>query len=270
MNFTVSGIEPALAEVASKDKPRVSTPGGVGKYMPSRDGFRLKVHQGHPPHHCVPTANWEARMTLAECQGVLPDRCLRSWAWAKAQQGDYAEAIALLNQLIDRNPHNPINYNNRGLVYFQGGFLTRAIADYNRALQLNPLLASAYNNRANYYAASGHLAAAIADYDRAIDLNPGYVRALINRGITWRELGQYEKAIDNFDMALLLGQLEGHIYAERGRTYHLWGDWNWCIVDYRRALEQLPQKSATNAEPACRLRLQVEMWVNQLLIPLST
>jgi len=197
------------------------------------------------------------------------DRCLRSWAWAQAQQGDYTEAIALLNQLIDRHPYNAIDYNNRGLVYFQGGQLEQALTDYNTALQLDPQMASAYNNRANYYAACGRLAAAIADYDQAIDLIPSHVRAWINRGITLRDLERYEQAIENFDIALLLGQLEGHIYAERGRTYHLWGDWNCCVADYYLALTQLPQKGTSSSDPAVRLRLQVETWLNQLSGALS-
>lgn len=201
---------------------------------------------------------------------AVSDSYLRSWASTMAQQGDYREAIALLNQLIERHPDHAIDYNNRGLVYFQSGQTGLAIADYNTALQLNPQLASAYNNRANYYAACGQLSMAILDYDEAIDLNPSYVRARLNRGITLRDLKEYEQAIENFDIALLLGQLEGHIYAERGRTYHLWGDWNCAIADYRRALTYLPDKSDFSSDPATRLRLQVEAWLNQLLSPLST
>ncbi|MBV8887930.1 MAG: tetratricopeptide repeat protein, partial [Chroococcidiopsidaceae cyanobacterium CP_BM_RX_35] len=108
-----------------------------------------------------------------------------------------------------------------------------------------------------------------ADYDRAIDLNPGHVRARINRGITLRDLGRYEQAIEDFDTALLLGQLEGHIYAERGRTYHLWGDWNYSLADYRRALTRLPQAGPSKSNPPICLRLQVEVWLEQLLNPLS-
>jgi tetratricopeptide (TPR) repeat protein len=233
----------------------------------------LKARQDNPRHHCcraIPQSNWQARdcppANLQE-KWVKPDNYLRSSAWAKAQQGDYIEAIALLSQLINCRPQNAINYNNRGLVYFQSGQLAAAIADYNTALQLNPHLASAYNNRANYYAACGQLAAAIADYNRALDLNPSYVRARINRGITLRDLGHYDQAIENFDIAGVLGQLKGHIYAERGRTYHLWGDWNCAITDYRRALTHLPQKGAASSDPASRLRLQVETWLNQLLDP---
>lgn len=196
---------------------------------------------------------------------ILSDTYLRVRAGEESQQGNYAEAIALLSQLLYRCPENAIDYNNRGLVYFQAGQFQQAIADYDRALELNPRLAKAYNNRANYHAACGNFLAALADYDRALDLNPSYVRALLNKGITLRDLNRYEEAIESFDLALLLGQLEGHIYAERGRTYHLWGDWNCCISDYRRALELLPQHNGSNADPAMRLHAQVETWLHQLL-----
>lgn len=193
---------------------------------------------------------------------TLEDSSLRSYALRSAQQGDFIEAIALLSQLIYRHPYNAIDYNNRGLIYFQSGETQKAFCDYNTALQLNPSLASAYNNRANYYAACGELGAALVDYERAIDLNPSHVRAWINKGITLRDLGQYEEAIDTFEVALLFGQLEGHILAEQGRTYHMWGDWNCAIADYRRALEQLPSDI-----PGRRLRVQVENWLNDLLCP---
>jgi tetratricopeptide (TPR) repeat protein len=198
-------------------------------------------------------------------QGYHGDSYLRSCALQLAQQGNYTDAIALLSELINRHPHNAVDYNNRGLIYFQSGEMQKALRDYNAALKFNPHLASAYNNRANYYAACGELSAALADYDRAIDFNPRHVRAWINRGITLRDLGQYEQAIENFDIVLLFGQLEGHIWAERGRTYHLWGDWNCAIADYRRALTQLPALDSKRDVLGDRLRLQIENWLDELL-----
>ena len=183
---------------------------------------------------------------------------LRQVAREKAQQANYPEAIEILSYLIDRNPSDANDYNNRGLIYFQSGNLTLAIADYNKALQLNPHLAGAYNNRANYYANQGQLEDAIADYDRAIDLNPVHVRAWIHQGLTFRDLKLYERAIENFDFALHLGHLKSYIWTERGRTYHIMGDWNYAIADYRRALAELPLS---------RRRQQVEMWLNELLSP---
>ncbi|MHC5827687.1 MAG: tetratricopeptide repeat protein, partial [Nostoc sp.] len=57
----------------------------------------------------------------------------------------------------------------------------------------------------------------------------------------------------------------GHIWAERGRTYHLWGDWNYAIADYRRALTQLPSIGNSKDITGYRLRLQLENWLNELL-----
>lgn len=200
-------------------------------------------------------------------QSCLEDRYLRSYALQLAHQGDYTEAIALLNQLIDNHPYNAIDYNNRGLIYFQSGECQKAMGDYNTAMQLNPNLASVYNNRANCYAACGELTTALSDYDRALDLNPHYVRAWINRGITLRDLGEYKDAIDNFEIALLFGQLEANIWAERGRTYHLWGDWNCAIADYYRALTYIASWETNDHASGYRLRLQIENWLDELLFP---
>jgi tetratricopeptide (TPR) repeat protein len=197
---------------------------------------------------------------------ALGENYLRSWALNSARQGDYTEAIALLSELIDRCPENAIDYNNRGLIYFQSGEMPKALVDYNTAIQLNPNLASAYNNRGNYHAVRTEFLAALTDYDQAIDLHPSYVRARINRGITLRDLQQYPEAIENFEIAMLFGQLEGHIWAERGRTYHLWGDWNCAVADYRRALTQLPELARPQDMSGYRLRLQLENWLNELLL----
>jgi tetratricopeptide (TPR) repeat protein len=199
---------------------------------------------------------------------IALDSLLRQTALTKAQEGHYAEAIAMFSELIERHPQNANYYSNRGLVYFQSGQANEAIADYNRAIELNPRLDSAYNNRANYYAAQGHFLEAILDYDTALDLNPANVRAWINQGITFRELEMYDRALESFDLAFSFGRLEGHLYAERGRTYHLRGDWNCAVGNYYRALESLPEVTESTNRAAIRLRAQVEAWLAELLDPL--
>lgn len=196
------------------------------------------------------------------------DHLLRQQALAHAQQGQYAKAIALFSQIIERSPKSASDYSNRGLVYFQSGQADAALADYNRAIDLNPRLDSAYNNRANYYAAQGQFLEAILDYDIALDLNPTNVRVWINQGITFRDLEMYDRAIESFELGLCLGRLEGHFYAERGRAYHLRGDWNCAMGDYQRALAKLPEASGSLHNPSVRLRNQVEIWLDELLCPL--
>ncbi|WP_059001586.1 tetratricopeptide repeat protein [Leptolyngbya sp. NIES-2104] len=199
------------------------------------------------------------------------DRLLRQQSLSDAKQGNYLEAIAGLTILIDRNPENATDYNNRGLVHYQCGHLEAAIEDYNAAIYLNPKLASAYNNRANYYAAQGQLMEAIEDYEMAIDLDPTNVRAWVNQGITYRDLEMYGEAIDNFEHALQIKELlspslddnpalEAHIYGARGRAHHLAGDWNYAIADYRRALDRTSESDIT----VKRLRSQVTRWMQEL------
>lgn len=204
------------------------------------------------------------------------DRLLRQRSLTEARRGNYQTAIEGFDLLIERNSHSAIDYNNRGLVYFQSGQVAAALADYNHAIKVDARLASAYNNRANYYAAQERLAEAIADYETAIDLDPTNVRAWINQGVTFRELEMYPQAIENFDHALQMTQflstganttvLEGHIYGARGRTHHLAGDWNYAIADYHRALDKMDWLETIEASSSShRLQSQVENWLNQLM-----
>lgn len=200
------------------------------------------------------------------------DWLLRQRSLSQAKTGQYFDAIEGLSLLIHRNPQSALDYNNRGLVHFQHGQLQAALEDYNRAIKLNPRLASAYNNRANYHATQGNLAEAIADYETAIDLDPTNVRAWINQGITFRDLEMYAQAIENFEHALQIGQLlarnpeenrflEANIYAARGRTHELAGDWNYAIADYYRALDRLGEAETSTFQ---RLQTQVLIWLEDL------
>ena len=206
------------------------------------------------------------------------NRLLRQRSLNEARKGNFTDAIEGLDLLLERNPLSAVDYNNRGLVYFQCGQFASALADYNHAIKLNPRLASAYNNRANYYAAQGCLAEALADYEAAIDLDPTNIRAWINQGITFRELEAYSQAIENFDHALQITQLlsngptntailEAHIYGARGRTHHLAGDWNYAIADYNRALEQFSCSKCIDSFASHRLLAQIDDWLDKLSAP---
>ena len=182
------------------------------------------------------------------------------------RQSNYAVAISLINELIARYPDSAINYNNRGLMYFRNNQLSEAINDLTHALKIDPQLDSAYNNRANCHAARGDLMAAVSDYDEALDLNPANLRAWINQGVTFRELQFYDLALENFDIALAVGNsLQERVYGERGRTYHLRGDWNCAVADYQitlKLLSDLPNEK--------NYQFKVRGWLDELLNPLTS
>lgn len=164
------------------------------------------------------------------------DEALSRLAAAAVKRQQYTQALHWLTRLVERHPRRARYYSNRGLVYLWLGQHSAALADCDRAIALQPDLDQAYNNRALCHTAQGHLAAAIEDYECAIDLNPFNSRARINLGIALRQMGALDQALDCFDEALMFHCLPEHIYAERGRTYHLRGDWNCALADYRRAL----------------------------------
>jgi tetratricopeptide (TPR) repeat protein len=200
-------------------------------------------------------------LSIEEC--LTSEQQLRSCVKEKASQGDYTVAIALLDQLIALRPDNAADYNNRGLMYYRNNQMIEALCDLSQALEINPQLDSAYNNRANCHAAQGELAEAIADYDLALDLNPSNIRAWINQGIAFRELGMYDLALENFDITLIIGDsLHERIHAERGRTYHLRGDWNCAVAEYKRALKFLATKPNL-----VNYKQKVITWLDQLLYP---
>jgi tetratricopeptide (TPR) repeat protein len=241
-----------------------------------------------PRGYCQPRSQLKSRSPLklrpqsAVVQSWLAkedrDRLLRQRALYAAQNGDFVFAIQAFNHLIKLNPKSAADFNNRGLVFFQSGQLASALADYNRAIECEPNLANVYNNRANYYAALGELALAIDDYDQAIRIDPMNVRAWINQGITFREMDMYEQAIENFTYALDINQhtadtnnrlvLDGHVFAERGRSYHLAGDWNCAVAEYHQALEILNIQEDLELVPSIHLQQQLEEWLRELTHPL--
>ena len=201
---------------------------------------------------------------VRESAYLTTEKQLKSCIKVKATQGDYAVAISLLDRLITLCPDSAINYNNRGLMHFRNNQIIEALCDLSFALEIDPCLDSAYNNRANCYAARGNFSEAIADYELALDLNPSNLRAWINQGITFRELELYELGLENFDIALVVGDaLEGRIYAERGRTYFLRGDWNCAVADYRKALELLAEQTS-EISYFCK----VQDWLDEVMSPL--
>ena len=207
----------------------------------------------------------DLNQTEPENAGFSLEQQLQNWIKTNADRGDYRVAISLLDRLIALRPDSAANYNNRGLMHFHNNQIIEALCDLSLALEIDPHLDSAYNNRANCYAAQGELEDAISDYDLALDLNPTNLRAWINQGIAFRELKWYTASIENFDIAAILGDiLQSRIYGERGRSYHLGGDWNCAVADYQKSLDLLIEES-NSIGYFCK----VQNWLSELLSPLT-
>jgi len=188
---------------------------------------------------------------------------LRKRAQLEVQRAQYTAALKVLNRLVQHEPENANNFANRGLVNYHLNYYSRALADYNQAIALNPDLDKAYSNRANLHATQQNWTEALADYDHAIDINPLNIRARLNQAITLREMGEYADAIIGLDVALFLLPLSATLYAERGRTYHIRGDWNCAIADYKTALRLTEDPDIKDISSATRVCRRVTKWMTR-------
>jgi tetratricopeptide (TPR) repeat protein len=223
------------------------------------DNSRLTSGQSTPSGSTVTAAISGSPLPLTS----ISDDLLSASAINAIRQRQYEWALHLLNHLIQRHPDEANYYSNRGLLHLWKKNYDAALNDCDYAIELEPNLDQAYNNRANCYAALGLTVKALVDYERAVDLNPFNSRARINLGITLRSLGDLEAALNCFDEALLFYKLSAFIYVERGRTYHLRGDWNCAIADYRRAQASINENTATPQEQ--RVLQRVQGWMEELV-----
>ncbi|MGC1308027.1 MAG: tetratricopeptide repeat protein [Phormidesmis sp.] len=187
----------------------------------------------------------------------------------EAKKRNYTAAIVLLNKLVAYDADNAEHYANRGLMHYHVRQWAQALCDYNRAIELDPALDKTFNNRANLHARQANWIDAIADYDTAIDLNPLNIRARLNQGITFCEMCDYDAAIDCLDIALFFRPNSASLYAERGRVYHLQGDWNCAIADYTRATQLTRNLDSSDFTAPSLVSRRVRQWMNSLIHTIS-
>ncbi len=89
-----------------------------------------------------------------------------------AQQKNYAEAVAVLTELVQREPDNPIAYAMRGRFHVLAGSMQHGLADYTIAIEKNPTDAESRAARAMIYLELEAWEFAEAELTAAIKLTP--------------------------------------------------------------------------------------------------
>jgi tetratricopeptide (TPR) repeat protein len=116
--------------------------------------------------------------------------------------GDWAGALAYLDQAVALDPASARALFLRGGVNFSAGDLAQAIADFDAAIALDPAMASAYQSRGLAHAQLGNNDQALADFSKAIELSPTFALAYRNRADLHINLGNATAA--SFDLQAYL------------------------------------------------------------------
>ena len=125
---------------------------------------------------------------------------------AYMKQGNYSLALKELLEAQEKNPDDPMVYNDLGLVYMNKERYDLAIDHFKKALAINPGLAPAVNNLGNAYLRVEKWDLAIAQFGKLTDdllyATPHY--PLYGLGIAYFHKKDYEKAEESFKEALKL------------------------------------------------------------------
>lgn len=155
-------------------------------------------------------------------------------------EGDYANAIALLNGAIAIEPTNVEYLTARAEINYDLSEYGTALEDYSAALELDTQNADLYVDRALTYYSLGDIQAEIADYAAAIAINPTVAQVYYFRALSYEELGEIELAITDYSKAIELEPDDSYKVWARALLYEQLGKNAEAIADYERYLELEP------------------------------
>ena len=104
------------------------------------------------------------------------------------------EKIKKIEDLIESDPNNLVNYFNLGNIYIKLQKYDLALINFEKTINLNKEFFQGYNNIANIHKELKNIEKSISFFRKAIELNPNYINALYNLAVVYYEIGQYEES----------------------------------------------------------------------------
>ncbi|GAB4224227.1 MAG: RelA/SpoT domain-containing protein [Spirochaetales bacterium] len=119
----------------------------------------------------------------------------------------YARAIDLYTQILDRNPKKSIRalvHVHRGMVFFGESNYEKALEDFTAAIELEPKNPRYFFYRGVIQRFRKDLGGALQDLNRSLEIDPFHFDALYNRAQVFFSLGNYVEAAEDCRQALAL------------------------------------------------------------------
>ncbi|MDP6959474.1 MAG: tetratricopeptide repeat protein, partial [Planctomycetota bacterium] len=202
-----------------------------------------------------------------------PENLLVNQALSCFYRRNFEDALALLDQSLQRNRENGHAWYVRALVRFRlwenSSFLDNSLKnhcleDLRMALEYRPNLPTAYMLRGRIYEKASQNEEAYADLTRAIELNPQFAPALVYRSQVLIKKEELEAARKDLDNALELNPKYPLAYLRKAETYiHTWRKTGKKTdsPDYENALSNLEKALKANPQfpDALRIRGQIRL-----------
>lgn len=149
---------------------------------------------------------------------------------AQVNEGKYALAISIFDQILKEDPTYPEALIGRGTAYAFQQELDAAITDFTKAIQSNPSACEAWKRRGQARAALGESIEAIEDLTKALEFEPNCADILHERGIVNFKFKDFDAAVDDLSACVKLDKDNKSAYTFLGLALS-------SIGEYRRAEE---------------------------------
>ncbi|KAJ1414511.1 Tetratricopeptide-like helical domain superfamily [Sesbania bispinosa] len=123
---------------------------------------------------------------------------------AEVNDGKYAHAISIFDQILKEDPAYPEALIGRGTAYAFKRELHSAIADFTKAIQFNPAAGEAWKRRGQARAALGEFVEAIQDLTKALEFESNSADILHERGIVNFKFKEFNAAVEDLSACVQL------------------------------------------------------------------
>jgi tetratricopeptide (TPR) repeat protein/V8-like Glu-specific endopeptidase len=198
-----------------------------------------------------------AQITLAIGQSPQSARLYFARANYSAALGQTAATLQDLDRTIALDPKSEPAYVLRGSYRNANRDNVGAVADFTQALKLNPKNIQAYTWRATLSVAQGDNTAAIADYTEMIRLDPknAALAYSMRAGMYWQQ-GNQKGAIADMDRLIALNPSDLQAYDNRAHFRRYSGDIPGAIADYS-AIVKLNPRNVRAYEKRADLKMEM-------------
>jgi serine/threonine protein kinase/tetratricopeptide (TPR) repeat protein len=156
--------------------------------------------------------------------------------------GNYPEALAGIQHVIELDPQNAAAYLLLGNIYDALGRTSDAEQQFRHAIAISPQCWNCYNSLGIFFAKHGRYADAAQAWQQVIALTPDNVWGYNNVGAAYFYLGQFEKANEFNQKGLRVAPNNPDLYANVGTVSYMLGRFEQDAEYTRKAIDLAPGK----------------------------